>query len=188
MKKMLLIIALVVFAGCTNKTEEESNTAIPQASCTVYNSESGVEIECPDGSRATVKHGTNGSQGSDGTSGQTSSSNDGSNLRHYLHCETTLSNTNLSVYYRLATFEGDYTFATAGVYGTQIEVNNSLIYPFRHIDYESSPVYFTYDLVEKPNGGYWKIYYNVDNHSIIVNYIDVDESFSWELTDCILED
>ncbi len=187
MKKMLLIIALVAIAGCTSRTEGENNAAIPQASCTVYNSESGVEIECPDGSRATVKHGTNGSQGSDGVNGQTPSNN-GSNLRHYLHCETTLSDTNLSVYYRLATFEGDYTFAVAGVYGTQIEVNNSLIHPARHEDYESSPVYFTYDLAGKPNGGYWKIYYNADNHSIIVNYIDIDESYSWELTDCILED
>jgi hypothetical protein len=186
--KKILIVALVVLVGCSSRFEEENPPAISEASCSVYNSESGVVIECPDGSRATVKHGTAGSHGSDGTNGQTPTSNAPSSLSHYLHCDDTLSDTNLSVYYRLATFEGEYTFVVAGVYGSQIEVNNSLIYPFRHVEYQSSPVYFTYDLAGQPNGGYWRIYYNVDNHSVVVDYIDIDESFSWELTDCILED
>ncbi len=184
MMKNILIIALIAFTGCTSRYGNESDNDSPPSSCTVYDSTSGVIIECPDGSKATVKHGTSGSDGPNGRTTQSSPDN----LSRYLYCDSTLSNTNLSVYYRLATFSTGYTFVVAGVYGTQTEVNNSLIYPFSHADYQSSPVYFTYDLAGEANGGYWRIHYNTQTYNVTVDYIDIDDSFTWELTECVLED
>ena len=145
--KKVLIIALIALTGCTSRYSGQSDDSSSSSSCTVYDSTSGVTIECPDGSKAMVQHGANGSNGLDG--GQQSGL---SNLSRYLYCDSTLSNTNLSVYYRLAIFTTGYAHVVAGVYGTQIEINNSLIYPSSHADYQSSPVYFTYDLAGDANG------------------------------------
>ena len=120
--KKVLIIALIALTGCTSRYSGQSDDNSSSSSCTVYDSTSGVTIECPDGSKAMVQHGANGSNGLDG--GQQSGL---SNLSRYLYCDSTLSNTNLSVYYRLATFTTGYAHVVAGVYGTQIEINNSLI-------------------------------------------------------------
>ena len=181
--KKVLIIALIALTGCTSRYSGQSDDNSSSSSCTVYDSTSGVTIECPDGSKAMVQHGANGSNGLDG--GQQSGL---SNLSRYLYCDSTLSNTNLSVYYRLATFTTGYSHVVAGVYGTQIEINNSLIYPSSHADYQSSPVYFTYDLAGDANGGYWRIHYNTQTYNVTVDYVDVDSSLTWELTECVLED
>ena len=175
MKKMLIIV-LMVLTGCGASRYGEDGDDSTASSCTVYDSSTGAVIECPDGSKVTVQH---------GASTTTSSS---SSLSRYLYCDSTLSNTNLSVYYRLATFSTGYKFAVAGVYGMQTEVNNSLIYPSSHADYQTSPVYFTHDLSGEANGGYWRIHYNTQSYNVTVDYVDVDDSFTWELTECILED
>ena len=176
--KKVLIMALIALTGCGASRYGEDDADSASGSCTVYDSTSGVIIECPDGSKATVKH------GADSPTTLTSSNS----LSRYLYCDSTLSNTNLSVYYRLATFSTGYKFVVAGVYGLETEVNNSLIYPSTHADYQSSPVYFTHDLSGTANGGYWRIHYNTQSYNVTVDYIDIDDSFTWELTECILED
>ena len=193
--KKLLIVVLLACVGCTSRYIAESNedgTTI--GSCTVYSTEDGATIECPDGSSAIIQNGkdgingtdgTDGSSGVDGTNGQNGSS--GNALNEYLYCETQLDNTNLFAYYILSGFSGGFMFATAGVYGPVLEVNNSVMYSVFHADVQTSPVYFTYDLAGDMNGGYWRIYVNRQTQTAIVDYIDIDEQLSWQITECVYE-
>ena len=182
--KKILIIALIALAGCgVSRYGDDDNSS--SDSCTIYHRQDadGVVIECPDSTEVTILWDAIKQEGHETTTVQSSSNS----LTRYLYCDSTLSNTNLSVYYRLATFSSGYTQVFAGVYGTQIEVNNSLIYPFSHEDHQMSPVYFTYDLAGEANGGYWRIYYNTETRNVTVDYIDIDDSFTWELTECVVE-
>ena len=182
--KKILIIALMTLAGCgVSRYGEDDDSS--SASCTIFYRQDadGVVIECPDSTEVTILWDAIKQEGYETTTVQPSSNS----LTRYLYCDSTLSNTNLSVYYRLATFSSGYTQVVAGVYGMQTEVNNSLIYPFSHADHQMSPVYFTYDLAGEANGGYWRIYYNIETYNVTVDYIDIDDSFTWELTECVVE-
>ena len=193
--KKLLIVVLLALVGCTSRytsgPEDDSSTT---DSCTVYSTEDGATIECPDGSSAIIQNGKDGNDGIDGADG--SSGVDGTNgqsgstentLDEYFYCETQLDNTNLFAYYILSGFSGGFMFATAGVYGPVLEVNNSVMYSVFHADVQTSPVYFTYDLAGDMNGGYWRIYFNRQTQTAIVDYIDVDEPLNWQITECVYE-
>ena len=192
--KKLLIVVLLALVGCSRYTSEPDDDSSITDSCIVYQTENGATIECPDGSSAVIQNGkdgtngTNGADGSsgvDGTNGQNGSS--GSALNEHLYCETQLDNTNLFAYYILSGLSGGFMFATAGVYGPVLEVNNSVMYSVFHADVQTSPVYFTYDLAGDMNGGYWRIYVNRQTQTAIVDYIDIDEQLSWQITECVYE-
>jgi len=192
--KKLLIVVLLALVGCTRYTSGPDDDDLTTDSCTVYETGEGVTIECPDGSSAVIqngKDGTNGTDGSDGingidgTNGQSGSG--GSALNEYFYCETQLDNTNLFAYYTLSIFSGGFVFANAGVYGPTTEVNNSVMYSVFHADIATAPVYFTYDLAGDINGGYWRIYFNRQTQTAIVDYIDVDEPLNWQITECVYE-
>ena len=200
--KKILLITLVALVGCTSRydgAEEASargyNDEVETSGvCSVRRVTGGATIDCPDGTSATVRDGydgqdgvdgTNGNDGSNGTNGNTGSSGaSGDGLTAYLYCDTQLSNTNLSVYYRLAAFS-NYVFAFGGVFGSYVEINNSVIYPNDHADSYTAPIYFTYDLSGDLNGGYFRIHLDRTTQNVIVDYIDVDQTLTWELTECV---
>ena len=197
--KKLFIATLVILAGCTSRYDgdEYANTARGQSSedtlaqsCSVRRVTGGATISCPDGSSATIRDGYDGQDGVDGNDGMTtetpSQPSGGGALIGYLYCDTLLSDTNLTVYYRLAAFE-DYVFAFGGVYGSYVEINNSVIYPNTHEDSYTAPVYFTYDLSGDLNGGYFRIHLDRTTQTVIVDYIDLDDTFNWQLTECVFE-
>ena len=189
--KKLLIVVLLALVGCSRYTSEPDDDSSITDSCIVYQTENGATIECPDGSSAVIQNGkdgtngTDGSSGVDGTNGQSGSTEN--ILNEYFYCEAQLDNTNLFVYYTLSSFSGGFVFANAGVYGPIIEVNNSVMYSVFHADAETAPVYFTYDLAGDINGGYWRIYFNRQTQTAIVDYIDVDEPLNWQITECVYE-
>ena len=192
--KKLLIVVLLALVGCTSRYTSGPDDDSTTDSCIVYQTEDGATIECPDGSSAVIQNGKNGvdgdngvdgSSGVDGTNGQGGSTEN--TLDEYFYCETQLDNTNLFVYYTLSIFSGGFVFANAGVYGPIIEVNNSVMYSVFHTDGQTAPVYFTYDLAGDINGGYWRIYFNRQTQTAMVDYIDIDEQLSWQITECVYE-
>ena len=200
--KKILLITLVALVGCSSRyrgAEEASargysDEVETSGACSVRRVTGGATIDCPDGTSATVRDGydgqdgvdgTNGNDGSNGTNGNTGpSGTSGDGLTAYLYCDTQLSNTNLSVYYRLAAFN-NYMFVIGGVFGSYVEINNSVIYPNDHADSYTAPVYFTYDLSGDLNGGYFRIHLDRTTQNVIVDYIDVDQTLTWELTECV---
>lgn len=196
--KKSLVIMLALLAGCTSRYDNAPETTTrgsttTSESCTVARVANGVNIQCPDGTSATVKDGKNGLDGLDGvdgtngTNGNTGSSGaSGDGLVAYLYCDTQLEGTNLSVYYRLAAFS-NYMFAVGGVFGSYVEINNSVIYPNDHADSHTAPIYFTYDLSGDLNGGYFRIHFDRNAQKVIVDYIDVDQALNWELGECAYE-
>ena len=200
--KKILLITLVALVGCTSRYDgaEEASTrgysdeVETSGACSVRRVTGGATIDCPDGTSATIRDGydgqngldgTNGNDGTDGTNGNTGSSGaSGDGLTAYLYCDTTLSGTNLSVYYRLAAFS-NYVFAFGGVYGTYVEINNSVIYPNELEESYTAPIYFTFDLSGELNGGYFRLHLDRTTQNVIVDYIDVDQTLTWELTECV---
>tara|TARA_Y100000310_G_C20223190_1_gene596677 strand:- start:1 stop:585 length:585 start_codon:yes stop_codon:yes gene_type:complete len=191
--KKLLIIVLLALMGCTSRyTSGPDEDDLTTDSCTVYQEEDGAIIECPDGSSAIIQNGVDGNNGIDGTNGINGvDGNNGQNgisentLNEYFYCEAQLNNTDLFVHYTLSIFSGGFVFVNAGVYGPMIEINNSAMYSNFHVDAQAAPVYFTYDLAGDINGGYWRIYRQAQ--TAIVDYIDIDEQLSWQITECVYE-
>lgn len=84
MKKALLVLGLVILAGCakernleatlTGRDGRDGRDGVDGVSCTVSALENGSKISCSDGSEISLYNGTNGQNGSDGEDGADGSS------------------------------------------------------------------------------------------------------------------